>query len=268
MTALKNKVAIITGGNGVLGGAIAKGLSAQGVKVGILGRTQQTVNDRVDEINQLGGESIALIADVLDKESLIAAKKQIIKKWGNIDILVNGAGGNLKGATISPEDNFFDLSIEDFDKVNQLNLKGTVLPTYVFGEAMAKQGQGSVLNISSMSAQQAITRIVGYSASKAAVDNFTKWLAVEMALKYGEGIRVNAIAPGFFIGEQNRALLLNPDGSLTQRAESIVEQTPMRRFGKPEELQGAVNWLVSDQASFVTGVIIPIDGGFSAFSGV
>ena len=268
MTALKNKVAIITGGNGVLGGAIAKGLSAQGVKVGILGRTPQTVNDRVDEINQLGGESIALIADVLDKESLIAAKKQIIKKWGNIDILVNGAGGNLKGATISPEDNFFDLSIEDFDKVNQLNLKGTVLPTYVFGEAMAKQGQGSVLNISSMSAQQAITRIVGYSASKAAVDNFTKWLAVEMALKYGEGIRVNAIAPGFFIGEQNRALLLNPDGSLTQRAESIVEQTPMRRFGKPEELQGAVNWLVSDQASFVTGVIIPIDGGFSAFSGV
>lgn len=268
MTALKNKVAIITGGNGVLGGAIAKGLSAQGVKVGILGRTAQTVNERVDEINLSGGESIALIADVLDKESLIAAKKQIIKKWGNIDILVNGAGGNLKGATISPEDNFFDLSIEDFDKVNQLNLKGTVLPTYVFGEAMAKQGQGSVLNISSMSAQQAITRIVGYSASKAAVDNFTKWLAVEMALKYGEGIRVNAIAPGFFIGEQNRALLLNPDGSLTQRAESIVEQTPMRRFGKPEELQGAVNWLVSDQASFVTGVIIPIDGGFSAFSGV
>lgn len=268
MTALKNKVAIVTGGNGVLGGAIAKGLATQGVRVGILGRTEQTVQERVDEIRQLGGESIGLIADVLDKESLEAAKNKIVEKWGTIDILINGAGGNLKGATISPEDNFFDLSLEDFDKVNQLNLKGTVLPTYVFGRAMAKQGKGSVLNISSMSAQQAITRIVGYSASKAAVDNFTKWLAVEMALKYGEGIRVNAIAPGFFIGEQNRALLLNPDGSLTQRAETIVEQTPMRRFGKPEELQGVVNWLVSDQASFVTGVIIPIDGGFSAFSGV
>lgn len=268
MTILKDKVAIITGGNGVLGGAIAMGLAAQGVKVGILGRTEKTVSAAVDKIKQSGGQAIGLVADVLQQDSLEKANTFILEKWGKIDILVNGAGGNLKGATISPENNFFDLSLDDFDKVTQLNLKGTLLPTFVFGKSMAQQGKGSVLNISSMSAQQAITRIVGYSASKAGVDNFTKWLAVEMALKYGEGIRVNAIAPGFFIGEQNRALLLNPDGSLTQRAETIVEQTPMRRFGKPEELQGVVNWLVSDQASFVTGVIIPIDGGFSAFSGV
>lgn len=265
---LQGKVAIVTGGNGVLGGAIAKGLAAQGAKVGILGRTEKTVEASVENIKQSGGEAIALIADVLDKNSLEKASATIIEKWGKIDILVNGAGGNLKGATISPEDNFFDLSFDDFDKVNQLNLKGTLLPTFVFGKSMAKNGKGSVLNISSMSAQQAITRIVGYSASKAGVDNFTKWLAVEMALKYGEGIRVNAIAPGFFIGEQNRALLINPDGGLTQRGQTIVNQTPMKRFGKAEELQGVVNWLVGDQASFVTGVIIPIDGGFSAFSGV
>ena len=265
---LKDKVAIITGGNGVLGGAIAMGLASQGVKVAILGRTEHSVQARVDQIKQSKGQSIGLIADVLDQASLECASETIIKKWGKIDILVNGAGGNLKGATIADQDNFFDLSFDDFDKVTQLNLKGTLLPTFVFGKSMAKQGKGSVLNISSMSAQQAITRIVGYSASKAAVDNFTKWLAVEMALKYGEGIRVNAIAPGFFIREQNRALLLQDDGSLTQRGKTIVEQTPMKRFGKPEELQGVVNWLVSDQASFVTGVIIPIDGGFSAFSGV
>lgn len=268
MTTLKDKVAIVTGGNGVLGGAIAMGLASQGVKIGILGRTEKTVTAAVDRIKQAGGQAIGLVADVLDKSSLENAQDTTLKTWGTIDILVNGAGGNLKGATIAPEDTFFELSFDDFDKVTQLNLKGTLLPTFVFGQTMAKQGKGSVLNISSMSAQQAITRIVGYSASKAGVDNFTKWLAVEMALKYGEGIRVNAIAPGFFIGEQNRALLLNPDGSLTQRGTTIVDQTPMKRFGKPEELQGVVNWLVSDQASFVTGVIIPIDGGFSAFSGV
>lgn len=265
---LKDKVAIITGGSGVLGGAIAMGLAAQGVKIAILGRTAHKVETRVAQIEQSAGQSIALIADVLDQESLERANETILKKWGKIDILINAAGGNLKGATIADTDNFFDLSFEDFDKVTQLNLKGTLLPTFVFGKSMAKQRKGSILNISSMSAQQAITRIVGYSASKAGVDNFTKWLSVEMALKFGEGIRVNAIAPGFFIGEQNRALLLNEDGSLTERGKTIVAQTPMKRFGKPEELQGVVNWLVSDQASFVTGVIIPIDGGFSAFSGV
>ncbi|EIJ37354.1 SDR family oxidoreductase [Galbibacter orientalis] len=268
MDQLKNKVAIITGGNGVLGGAIAKGLALQKVKVAILGRTEKTVLDSVKEIKENGGEAIALIADVLNQKELEIAKTKVLDTWGSIDILVNAAGGNRKGATIAPDENFFDLSLEDFDKVNDLNFKGTVLPSFVFGKIMANNGRGSIINISSMAAQQAITRVVGYSASKAAVDNFTKWLAVEMALKYGDKIRVNAIAPGFFIGEQNRALLLNTDGTLTQRGQTIVAQTPMKRFGEPEELQGVTNWLAGDNSSFVTGVVIPIDGGFSAFSGV
>ncbi|MGB8373845.1 MAG: SDR family oxidoreductase [Salegentibacter sp.] len=268
MFSLENKVAIVTGGNGVLGGAIAKGLAAQGAKIGILGRTPETVQQRVEEIKKAGGEAMALVADVLDESTLKKAKDEIVQKWGSIDILVNGAGGNLKGATIGPDQNFFDLSIEDMEKVNALNYKGTVLPTYVFGKVMADQKKGSIINISSMAAQKALTRVMGYSASKAAVDNFTKWLAVEMASKYGEGIRVNAIAPGFFIGEQNRDLLLNKDGSYTARGNTIVSQTPMRRFGEAEELQGVAAWLASDAAKFVTGIIVPVDGGFSAFSGV
>ncbi|AVR45664.1 D-mannonate oxidoreductase [Christiangramia fulva] len=268
MFSLKNKVAIVTGGNGVLGGAIAKGLAAQGAKIGILGRTSETVQQRVDEITSEGGEAISLVADVLDEESLKKAKDKILQKWGSIDILVNGAGGNLKGATIGPDQNFFDLSIDDMDKVNALNYKGTVLPTYVFGKVMADNKKGSIINISSMAAQKALTRVMGYSAAKAAVDNFTKWLAVEMASKYGEGIRVNAIAPGFFIGEQNRDLLLKKDGSLTARGETIVSQTPLRRFGEAEELQGVAVWLASEASKFVTGIIVPVDGGFSAFSGV
>ncbi|MCF8715127.1 SDR family oxidoreductase [Joostella atrarenae] len=268
MNNLKDKVAIITGGNGILGGAIAKGLALQKVKIAVLGRTEETVNQRVQEINNNGGEAIALVADVLDKESLETAKTKVIDTWGSIDILVNAAGGNRKGATIAPDETFFDLSLEDFGKVNDLNFKGTVLPSFIFGKVMADNKKGSIINISSMAAQQAITRVVGYSASKAAVDNFTKWLSVEMALKYGDGIRVNAIAPGFFIGEQNRALLLNPDGTLTQRGQTIVTQTPMKRFGEAEELQGVANWLAGDDASFVTGIVVPVDGGFSAFSGV
>ncbi len=265
---LEGKTAIITGGNGVLGGAMAHGLAAQGVKVGILGRSVDTVEKRVKEIKDAGGTAMSLVADVLDKQSLEEAKDKVLKSWNKIDILVNGAGGNMKGATIGPDQNFFDLSLDDFSKVNDLNFKGTVLPTYIFGKPMAESKNGSIINISSMAAQQAITRVVGYSAAKAAVDNFTKWLAVEMAQKYGDGIRVNAIAPGFFIGEQNRDLLLNKDGSLTARGETIVSNTPMKRFGEAEELQGVTNWLASDSASFVTGIVVPVDGGFSAFSGV
>ena len=265
---LKDKVAIVTGGNGALGGAIAKGFAARGAKVGILGRTEKTVENRVKEIEEGGGEAIALIADVLDENSLRQAEEKILKKWNSIDILVNAAGGNLKGATIAPNQNFFDLSIDDMDKVNSLNFKGTVLPTFVFGKTMADKKNGSIINISSMAAQKALTRVMGYSAAKAAVDNFTKWLSVEMAVKYGEGIRVNAIAPGFFIGEQNRDLLLNKDGSLTARASDILNQTPLKRFGEPEELQGTAVWLASNASQFVTGIIVPVDGGFSAFSGV
>ena len=268
MMNLENKVAVITGGNGVLGGAIAKGLAQNGVRVGILGRSEETVQQRVDEINSSGGSAIALIADVLDKEKLNAACKKIEKEFGQVDILVNAAGGNMKGATITPEQSIFDLDLGDFDKVNQLNFKGTVLPTTIFGKAMVENKKGSIINISSMAAQKALTRVMGYSGAKAAIDNFTKWLAVEMAQKYGDGIRVNAIAPGFFIGEQNRDLLLNSDGSLTDRGNTIVNQTPMKRFGKPEELQGVANWLAGDESSFVTGIVVPVDGGFGAFSGV
>ena len=268
MFELKGKVAIITGGAGVLGGAMAEGLAKAGAKVGILSRTQAKVDKKVKAIKKQGGKAIALVADVLDEKQLKAAKKKILKKWGRIDILVNSAGGNMKGATIMPEQNIFDLSMTDFTRVTDLNLKGTVLPTMVFGQAMAKQKKGCVINISSMAAQQAITRVVGYSASKAAIDNFTKWMAVEMAHKFGEGIRVNAIAPGFFIAEQNRSLLTNKDGSLTARGQTIVNETPVKRFGEPEELTSTLLWLCSDASSFITGIIVPVDGGFSAFSGV
>lgn len=268
MKNLENKVAVITGGNGVLGGAIAKGLAVEGVKVGILGRTEESVQKRVHEIKTAGGNAISLVADVLDKEMLVSARDKIEREFGSVDILVNAAGGNMKGATITPSQSFFDLDMNDFDMVHQLNLKGTVLPTTVFGKAMVENKKGSIINISSMAAQRALTRVMGYSGAKAAIDNFTKWLAVEMAQKYGDGIRVNAIAPGFFIGEQNRDLLLNSDGSTTDRGKTIISQTPMKRFGKPEELQGVANWLAGDKSSFVTGTVIPVDGGFGAFSGV
>lgn len=268
MIDLKGKVAVITGGNGVLGGAIAKGFASKGIKVGILGRNEKTVKDRVSEIEDNGGQAIALVADVLDKPALISAKETIEQEFGPIDILVNAAGGNMKGATITPEQTIFDLDLDDFDKVGELNLKGSILPTIIFGKSMAEQKKGSIINISSLAANRALTRVMGYSSAKAAIDNFTKWLAVEMAQKFGDGIRVNAIAPGFFIGEQNRDLLLNQDGSLTSRGQTIINQTPMKRFGKPEELQGVANWLAGEESTFVTGIVVPIDGGFGAFSGV
>jgi len=268
ITNLKNKVAIITGGAGALGGAMALGLTNQGVKVAILGRTKNTVQTKVDEIKNEGGNAIGLIADVLDREQLEVACKEVLQKWDKIDILVNAAGGNMKGAIIMPEDNFFDMNMNDFDAVTKLNLKGTVLPTIIFGKQMAIQGKGNIINISSMAAQQALTRVVGYSTSKASIDIFTKWLAVEMAQKHSEKIRVNAIAPGFFIGEQNRKLLLNEDGSLTQRGNTIITNTPMKRFGEAKELLSTLYWLCDDDSSFITGIVVPVDGGFSAFSGV
>jgi NAD(P)-dependent dehydrogenase (short-subunit alcohol dehydrogenase family) len=265
---LKGKVAIITGGAGVLGSAMAKGLCEAGAFVGILGRTSSKINSLVETLLSEGKQAIGLVADVLNEKDLHSAREKIMGQWGKIDILINAAGGNMKGATIMPDQTIFDLSIDDFDLVSELNLKGTLLPVIIFSEEMAKQKKGSIINISSITAQQAVTRVVGYSASKAAIDNLTKWLAVEMAHKYGEHVRVNAIAPGFFIGEQNRDLLVEKDGKLTTRGEQIVKLTPMKRFGNPDELVGVVNWLSSDAASFVTGIVVPVDGGFSAFSGV
>lgn len=268
MFELTNKVAIVTGGAGALGGAMAEGLAQAGAKVGILSRNADRVNAKVAQIQEAGGEALPLVADVLNEGALLQAKNDVLRTWGQIDILINAAGGNMPGATIMPDQHIFDLSMADFSKVTDLNLKGTVLPTIVFGKAMAEKQSGSIINISSMAAQQAITRVVGYSASKAGIDNFTKWMAVEMAQKFGEGIRVNAIAPGFFIGEQNRRLLLKEDGSYTDRGKTIISQTPAGRFGEAKELISTMLWLCSDASSFVTGVIVAVDGGFSAFSGV
>lgn len=265
---LKNKVAIVTGGSGALGSAMAVGLSIEGVKVAIIGRTPTSIVSVVNEIISKGGEAIGVTGDVLDYKSMETAKQKVLQTWGKIDILINAAGGNVKGAIIQPEDSFFDMKIDAFDTVTNLNLKGTLIPTLIFGKEIANQPQGSIINISSIAAQQVLTRVAGYSAAKAAVENFTKWLAVELAHKLSTNIRVNAIAPGFFLGHQNKSLLLNDDGTLTERGKTIIANTPMKRFGKAEELVSTILWLCSDNSSFVNGIVVPIDGGFSAFSGV
>lgn len=265
---MQNKVVVITGGSGTLGTVMARGLLTAGARVFTLDRDIHKAAQRVAEFAAEGLTLETVYGDVLDEAAIVAAAEEVLTKAGQIDVLINAAGGNQAGATIMPDQSVFDLKIEQFRKVSDLNLVGTVIPSIAFARAMVKRGQGSIINISSMSAQLPLTRVVGYSAAKAAVDNFTRWLAVEMATKYGEGIRVNAIAPGFFVAEQNRSLLLNEDGSLTARGETIISQTPMRRFGKPEELISTVRWLCDDGSSFVTGIVVPVDGGFSAFSGV
>lgn len=265
---IKDKVAVITGGYGVLGSNISKYLATQGVKVAIVGRRPEEGQKVIDTIVSKGGEATFFKADVTNTDELKKCKVDILAQYGKIDILVNVAGGNIPGATIQPDQSFFDMKSEDWKKVTELNLDGTVIPTIIFGEAIANQKAGSIINISSMAAYSALTRVVGYSASKAAISNFTMWLATETALKYGDKVRVNAIAPGFFIGNQNKALLLNPDGSYTERSKKIIAGTPMSRFGNIDELNGAVQFLCSEAASFITGTILPIDGGFLAFCGV
>jgi NAD(P)-dependent dehydrogenase (short-subunit alcohol dehydrogenase family) len=265
---ISGKVAVITGGTGVLGGAMAVGLARAGARVVVLGRKKENGDAVLKKINEAGETAMFVQADVLDAAQLASAKEQILREHKTIDILVNAAGGNMPGAVIMPEQNFFDLQIDQFQKVVDLNLLGTVLPTKVFCDVMAKQKKGVVINIASMSSFRPITRVVGYSAAKAAVDNFTGWLAIEMAKKFGEGIRVNAIAPGFFITEQNRKLLTNEDGSYTARGQAAINSTPFGRFGVPEELIGTLIWLCSDASKFVTGVDVPVDGGFNVFCGV
>lgn len=265
---VKDKVTVITGAGGVLGGSIAKSFVQSGAKVVAIDIRQEQLDVRVKELTDLGGEAMGIIGNVLDIESLKNVAGEIVSKWGRIDILLNIAGGNTPGGTLAPDQEFFDMPVSEWEKVTNLNMNGTVYPSMVFGEVMAKQKKGCIINVSSMAAYSAITRVPGYSAAKTAVSNFTQWLATEMALKYGDGIRVNAIAPGFFIGDQNRAVLINPDGSLTDRSKKVLAKTPMGRFGDITELNGAVQFLCSDAASFVTGVVLPVDGGFSAFSGV
>ncbi|MUP36692.1 MULTISPECIES: SDR family oxidoreductase [Labilibaculum] len=268
MFEIKGKVAVVTGGGGVLGGSIARSLINAGVKVAVLDIREENVNNRVKELEELGGEAIGFVSSVLSMDELKQARETIINKWGKVDILVNAAGGNLPGATLTEQQTVFDMKIEDFEKVNNLNMNGTVYPSLVFGEAMSEQGEGSIITISSMATYSAITRVLGYSVAKTGINIFTQWMAMEMATKFSEKIRVNAIAPGFFIGDQNRNVLINPDGSYTERSEKVLARTPMGRFGDIKELNGAVQFLCSDAASFITGVILPVDGGFSSFSGV
>jgi NAD(P)-dependent dehydrogenase (short-subunit alcohol dehydrogenase family) len=265
---LKNKTVIITGGTGVIGSELARSLANAGANVILLGRNKETLDKLTNQLQNAENEATGFICDVLDKDNLAEVNNSVLERFGKIDVLINTAGGHVPGAVIGVGQSVFDMKIDDFNKVTELNLDGTVLPTLVFGKAMSEQKSGSIINISSMASQRAITRALGYSTAKASVEIFTKWMAMEMALKFGNGIRVNAIAPGFLITNQNRELLTNPDGTYTERGKRIIEMTPFKRFGKPEELVGVMLWLAGDASSFVTGTVIPIDGGFSSFSGV
>ena len=258
---------MITGGYGVLGGSIAAGLAAAKARVVILGRRRDAAIEKAEALRASGGDAMALVADALDERAMKEARDELLRVWGRVDILVNAAGGNVTAAR-SDDRSVFEVPATAFEEVVRLNLHGTVVPSMVFGEAMATQRTGSIVNISSMAATRALSGVLGYSIAKAGIDSFTRWMAVDLARRYGDGLRVNAVAPGFFVSSQNRAVLINPDGSYTERAKTIIGHTPMGRLGKPEELIGAVNWLCSEAASFVTGVVLPVDGGFSVFGGV
>jgi NAD(P)-dependent dehydrogenase (short-subunit alcohol dehydrogenase family) len=266
-----DRVVLVTGGTGVLGLEIVRTFVQLNATVIVLSRNaERATKSLAQHITQVNskGQVLCVNGDVLNVETLQEANEKAKAQFGRVDILVNAAGGNHPSATTKPDLSFFDLPVDALRHVGDLNLLGTILPCQVFGRGMAERGEGVILNTSSMNAFRPLTRIPAYSAAKAAVTNFTQWLAVHMAQNYSARIRVNAIAPGFFIGEQNRKLLLNDDGSLTPRGQSILAHTPMNRFGTPDDLLGAMLWLVSPASAFVTGVVIPIDGGFSAFSGV
>jgi len=265
---LQDKVIVVTGGTGILGEAFINGIANAGGTVGVLGRNGQVAAERVDSIKRKGGKAITLIADVTKDDQLNKAKKKVIDEFGKIDGLVNAAGGNMPGAIVQPDQDVFDLNFKALNDVMNLNLFGTLLPTQIFGEALKNNGKGSIVNISSMAPQTVITKVLGYSMAKSAIDIYTRWFAVELGKRYGDKIRMNAIAPGFFLTEQNRALLSNEDGSLTERGTLVTKKTPFNRFGNPDELIGALVWLLSDASNFVTGTVVNVDGGFSIFSGV
>ncbi len=263
---VEGKVVVITGGAGVLGKGIAGYLAEQGAKIVILDRDEAAGNKLVDGIKVKGGDATFFATDVMNKEVLDQNRADIIARYGKINVLLNAAGGNMSGATIPPDKTILDLQIDAFKKVVDLNLFGTVLPTMAFLPELAKQEKGCIVNFASESALRPLTRVVGYGTAKAAITNFTKYLAAELAQKFGSGLRVNAIAPGFFITQQNESLLLNPDGSFTDRSKTILAHTPFNRFGEPEELFGTIQYLISEASSFVTGTVAVVDGGFDAFS--
>jgi NAD(P)-dependent dehydrogenase (short-subunit alcohol dehydrogenase family) len=268
MFSLVGRIAVVTGGTGAIGSAIAAGLAQAGARVIVVARHVESLAS-FEHTRERGADSMVtgLQADVLDRGSLESARDTIVANLGELHILVNCAGGNRPAATLADDDSPFELSEDALREVVELNLLGTVLPVQVFGPTMPSASDCSIVNVSSMAAEQALTRVGAYGAAKAAVESYTRWLAVELARRH-QGIRVNAIAPGFFVGNQNRSLLLTDDGELTDRGTRIIEQTPLARFGEPDDLVTTVIWLVSDGARFVTGVVVPVDGGFSAFAGV
>lgn len=265
---LTDKVIVVTGGTGILGEAFINGIARSGGIVGVLGRNEKIATERVSSIIRKGGKAISLIADVNNENQLTDAKKKMLDAYGKIDGLVNAAGGNIPGAVVQPHEDIFNLNFKAINEVINLNLFGTLLPTQIFGEAIKNNGKGSIVNISSMASQRAITKVLGYSIAKTAIDAYTRWFAVELGKRYGDNIRMNAIAPGFFLTEQNRALLTNEDDSLTDRGTLVIKNTPFNRFGNANELIGALIWLLSDASKFVTGTIVNVDGGFAIFSGV
>ncbi len=265
---LSGKIAVVTGGAGALCSAMCRALADASVKVAVLDLDPVAAEALAADIRQGGGQAIGVACNVLDRTSVENAAQIVLERFGHVDNLINGAGGNKPQATTNPELSFFDLPAEALRWVVELNLMGTIISSQIFGKFMAQQEDGVILNISSMNAFRPLTRIPAYSAAKAGVSNFTQWLAVHMAQEYSPRIRVNAIAPGFFVGEQNRRLLFNEDGSPTSRGRAIINHTPMGRFGIPDDLLGTVFWLLSPASNFVTGIVVPVDGGFSAFSGV
>ena len=265
---LKDKVVIVTGGTGILGNSFVDAIVEAGGAVGILGRKEEVARQRADAINARGGKALALVADVMDQQQLQTAADKAIAHFGKVDGLVNAAGGNMPEGVLQKGEDIFSMNMDGMKKVMDINLWGTLLPTQIFGAAIAKTGKGSIVNISSMNSKRAITRVLGYNMGKAAVDCYTQWFAVELANRFGDKIRMNALAPGFFLTEQNRNLLTRPEGGYTERGELVIRQTPFKRFGHPDELKGALVWLLSDASQFVTGAMICVDGGFSIFGGV
>lgn len=263
---IRDRVVVITGGTGVLGREIGKYLAQQGAKVVLLGRRKDVGDALITDILALGGEAVFYYCDVMDVASVEAVREKVMQRYGRVDALLNAAGGNMPGATITPTGTLFDVQVEEFQKVLNVNLTGTVIPTQVFLKPMVEAGRGAIVNFSSMAAFRPLTRVMGYAAAKAGISNFTAFLANEVASKFTPGIRVNAIAPGFFLTNQNRALLTNPDGSLTERGADVIRQTPFKRFGKPEELCGTIHYLISDASAFVTGTVAVVDGGFNVFA--
>ena len=268
MLTLQNKSIIVTGGTGILGKAFIEAIAEQGGNIGIMGRNKIVAEERAHAINAKGGNAIPLIADVSKEDELVAAKETMLKKYGAIHGLVNGAGGNIPEAVVKPGEDIFSMNMNAIEKAVNLNLMGTILPTQIFGKSISIQSSGSIINISSVSSSNALTRVLGYSLGKSAIDCYTRWMAIELANRYGDKIRMNAIMPGFFLTEQNRNLLTNEDGTYTERGGLIIQNTPFKRMGHPDELKGALIWLLSDASKFVTGTIVSVDGGFSAFSGV